>query len=336
MQKLMQQVQGPHSRLLRPGSASEIDATDMEIIRLLQRDGRLAFKDIAERLKIVEKTVRKRVAELRASSFIEITVVSNPGAIGYSSLALIGVRIGPGRTRTEIARQVFEVSAVDYVVTTLGPFDLLVEVVCRDDLELGRTIDESIRSIDGISGIEIFPYFELHYQQPAWDRASKKDNDRATERQARLDVVDQGIIRFLSEDGRTPLLEIARQLGVSEGQIRKRFARLTEDGTIQVLAITNPRSIGYDVAAWVCITIESGSSMRQVADKLVTIPSVAYLATCAGRFDIMTEVVCRNRADLYTLVDGTLRAMPGVASAQTLICDEFLYRRLIPIESVSG
>jgi Lrp/AsnC family transcriptional regulator for asnA, asnC and gidA len=235
-------------------------------------------------------------------------------------------------TRAEIAKRLFEVAAVDYVVTTLGSFDLLVEVVCRDDRELGETIDRSIRSIEGITGIEVFPYFDLHYQQPAWDRAGKKESDRAAERQVRLDAVDQGIIRFLSDDGRMPFLELARQLGVSEGQIRKRFGRLTQEGTIQVLAITNPRSIGYDVTAWICVTIEGDSSMREVADKLVAIPTVSYLATCGGRFDIMMEVVCRDKADLYTLVDATLRTVPGIASAQTLLCDEFLYRRLVPID----
>lgn len=330
MSAIKRAPQTRHASLLRAGSNAEISASDIELIRLLQADGRISFVDLAEKLGMAEKTARKRVADLRALELIEITTVASPRAIGYNSIALVGIRIAGGLTRLGIAERLFALEAVDYAVTTFGSYDLLVELVCRDNRELGDILDGSIRGMEGIKDIEVFPYLSLHYQQPAWDRTQVKDDARRSSAVAPLDKTDRDIIRYLSDDGRMAFLELARHIDISESQIRKRYARLVEQGVVQVLAMTNPRSIGYRTIAWVCLNVASGVSITSVGDQVSALPSVAYIAICAGKFDIMAEVMCRDADDLFELVDSRIRSLPGVSAVQTIVCEDFLYRRIAP------
>jgi Lrp/AsnC family transcriptional regulator for asnA, asnC and gidA len=39
----------------------------------------------------------------------------------------------------------------------------------------------------------------------------------------------------------------------------------------------------------------------------------------AGSFDLMVEVVCEDDDDLIELLNGTIRAIPGVAGTETFV-----------------
>ncbi|TPN20839.1 Lrp/AsnC family transcriptional regulator [Mesorhizobium sp. B2-3-3] len=332
MSAIKRAPQTRHATLLRAGGDSEISASDIELIRLLQADGRISYVDLSEKLGLAEKTARRRVTELRALGLIEITTVASPRAVGYNSMALVGIKITGNASRLSIADRLFALHPVDYAVTTFGSYDVLAEIVCRTNRELGELLDGSIRGMEGVREIEVFPYLSLHYQQPAWDRTQVKEDVPPSLASTPLDKVDRDIIRHLSEDGRMAFLEISRHIGISEGQIRKRYARLVEQGVLQVLAMTNPRSIGYHTIAWVCLNVASDVSITAVGDQVSALSSVAYTAICAGKFDIMAEVMCRDADDLFDLVDKRIRSLPGVSSVQTIICEDFLYRRITPAD----
>ena len=67
---------------------------------------------------------------------------------------MIGVEVD-GDLRA-VAPRLAQVDEVDYVVVTTGRFDLLVEVVCRDNEELLRLINDVIRAIPGVRATEMF------------------------------------------------------------------------------------------------------------------------------------------------------------------------------------
>src|SRR3978361_1765217 len=114
-----------------------LDKLDQALIRLLQNDGRMSFVDLASALGSTPASARRRVAELRMGSVIDVTVVADPAILGYRSLALVGLKLAPGPSRREVAERLFALDAVDYVVTGLGAFDVLAELVCPDWETLG-------------------------------------------------------------------------------------------------------------------------------------------------------------------------------------------------------
>lgn len=313
-------------------NAVALSDLDSAIIRILQADGRRAAAQIARETGATERVVRRRLTELRDEGIIQITTVADPVVLGYRSLALLAIRTDRSRAPSEVAAEIARLDACDYAVVLTGRFDVLVEIVCRDAPELLRTIEDQVLRSPGVGSVETFPYLELHYQEPMWDKArSKSAADGVGREVVALDDVDRALVRELSADGRAAFRDLSERLGVSETQVRARVQRLTSSGAVRVMAITKPRSLGFDTLAWLGITVAPGVTVAEVADRLADVPAIAYLVITGGAFDILAEAVCVDLADLARLLDSEVRRLSGVARVEAMVCLDQHYERLRPL-----
>ncbi|MDX6378820.1 MAG: hypothetical protein QOE98_3123 [Gaiellaceae bacterium] len=310
-----------------------LDGLDRRLIELLQDDGRRAISDLARVLDTSAKTVRKRVERLIERGIIQITAVTTPEALGYGAIALVGLEIDGTRPATAIAADLAGLAAADYVVVATGRYAIYVELFCRDRADLGCTVDEHVRTVAGVRSAEVFPYLSLHYQQAQFASARLKTADAPGVRPVRLEPLDRAIIGELTHDGRRPYLQIARNLGISEAQVRQRVRHITDAGVAEIIAIANPLGLGYTTTAWLAITVAAGRPVRELADRLGALPFITYVAICAGRFDLFTEIMCTSDDELLQVLDDDVRTLPGIASLEVAIYIDLHYKRLLPIDA---
>jgi Lrp/AsnC family transcriptional regulator for asnA, asnC and gidA len=128
----------------------------------------------------------------------------------------------------------------------------------------------------------------------------------------RVDDLDRGIIEALQENGRESFRRIAARLGVSEATVRARYARLTSEGILQVVAVTNPLGLGFDQAL---VGIKTSGPPEAVADELARWPEADYVVVTAGQFDLVVEVVAANRRELLDLTN-RMRALESVVTTE--------------------
>lgn len=145
---------------------SPLDAVSKTIIELLQDDGRRSYSDIGRVVGLSEAAVRQRVQKLTESGVMQIVAVTDPMQLGFHRQAMIGIRVSGDARR--VAEAVAEIEAIDYVVITVGAFDVLAEVVCEDDEDLLALINDVIRPIDGVLSTETFIYAKLQKQLYNW------------------------------------------------------------------------------------------------------------------------------------------------------------------------
>ena len=143
-----------------------LDEVSKTIIELLQEDGRRSYSDIGREVGLSEAAVRQRVQRLTESGVMQIVAVTDPMQLGFRRQAMIGIRV-TGDTRV-VAEAVAAIEAIDYVVITVGSFDILAEVVCEDDEDLLALINDSIRPIEGVLSTETFIYAKLQKQLYNW------------------------------------------------------------------------------------------------------------------------------------------------------------------------
>ena len=143
-----------------------LDDVSKTIIELLQDDGRRSYSDIGREVGLSEAAVRQRVQRLTESGVMQIVAVTDPMQLGFNRQAMIGVRV-TGDTRA-VAEAIAEIEAIDYVVITVGSFDILAEVVCEDDDGLIELLNEKIRKVDGVAFTESFVYLQLTKQKYDW------------------------------------------------------------------------------------------------------------------------------------------------------------------------
>jgi DNA-binding Lrp family transcriptional regulator len=142
------------------------DELDIALTAELQADGRAPFRQIAKRLGVSERTVSSRMARLVDGNALQVIAVGNPATLGFHSLAWLGIHVQGGVPLEEAAQELSAVSGIDYVVIAAGRYDLMAELVCRDQLELSHALEHGVGRIASIVDVESFVYLRLLYRSP--------------------------------------------------------------------------------------------------------------------------------------------------------------------------
>ena len=146
-------------------SGIRLDATDKEIIRALQEDGRMPYTKLGPMVGLSAPAVRQRVLQLIEQGVMQVVAVTDPTTLGFGIQAMLGVKVvGP---LDAVSAAVSELPEVDYIVVITGRFDMLLEVVCETNQHLLETVNR-IRAIESVSEIEVFGYLELVKQTYDW------------------------------------------------------------------------------------------------------------------------------------------------------------------------
>ena len=110
-----------------------MDELDYLILNALQEDGRTPFTQIAKKAGVAESTIRSRYANLVDQGIVQTIAVIDPFAV---------------------AEALENLTEVSYLVLTLGGYDLVLEVFCRDREHLTKFITNQIQDIPGVRSTE--------------------------------------------------------------------------------------------------------------------------------------------------------------------------------------
>ncbi|NUP38054.1 MAG: Lrp/AsnC family transcriptional regulator [Streptomyces sp.] len=132
-----------------------------------------------------------------------------------------------------------------------------------------------------------------------------------------IDAVSKAIIEQLQEDGRRPYAAIGKAVGLSEAAVRQRVQKLLDQGAMQIVAVTDPITVGFRRQAMVGIGVEG--DVEPVADALAALDEVEYVVVTAGSFDLLAEVVAEDDDHLLELIGKRIRALPGVRSTESFV-----------------
>ena len=137
---------------------------------------------------------------------------------------------------------------------------------------------------------------------------------RSTSEVFPLDDVDRAIITELQVDGRMSYAALAPRVGLSQAAVRQRVNRLLERGVMQVVAVTDPLSLGLNTQAMVGIIVSG--DVRTVAAEVSAHREAEYVLITAGRYDVLAEVLCEDNEALLSFVNDRIRSIDGVASTE--------------------
>ncbi|WP_192886519.1 Lrp/AsnC family transcriptional regulator [Agrobacterium sp. LAD9] len=304
------------------------DPKDLEIIALLQTDGRMLFTEIAERVNLTEKTVRGRVQGLLDCSAIRIVALTTPAALGYRAIALVGLTCVPGFRPSDIASSLARIDGIDYVVLTSGRYSIIVEIVTTDRDSALEILQDRILQEPGLASFEMFEGAVLNYQKagflgPGYKNDSLKVNTRP------LSDIDWQIAAALGKDGRASYRSVSQALGISETQVRTRVSAMLQTRQMQILAIANPLAFPDRVVAWVAMKLGPNAPVADVVERLEHVSEVTYILSTFGRFDLFIEVQATGVDVLHDLVHEKLKAVDGVQCLETFPYFKLHYKPLL-------
>ena len=136
----------------------------------------------------------------------------------------------------------------------------------------------------------------------------------------KLDGIDKRILRHLMEDARTPILEIARDIGISGAAIHQRLRKLEKSGLISGSKfVINPRVLGYSTMAYIGIYLDKAMSNPKAVKELEKIPEVLECHYTTGDWSILIKVLCRDNEHLMQLLNKKIQQIEGVSRTETFI-----------------
>ncbi len=147
-----------------------------------------------------------------------------------------------------------------------------------------------------------------------------------------IDGIDKKILRFLMEDARTPILEIARNIGISGAAIHQRLRKLEKSGLLSGSKfILNPKALGYTTTAYIGIYLDKAMSNPYAVRELKKIPEVLECHYTTGNWSILIKVLCKDNEHLMHLLNKKIQQIEGVSRTETFISLDQQINRQIQI-----
>jgi len=140
--------------------SNNIDDIDRQIIIILQKDGRATFAEIANLLKVSPGMIRVRYNRLIELGILRVVAITNPLRMGFQTMALIGIKTEPDKL-LDVADHIAALDEVIYLILVSGAYDIIAEIVCKDQNHLLNFLSERLYKIDGVHESESFMHLKI-------------------------------------------------------------------------------------------------------------------------------------------------------------------------------
>ena len=144
----------------------QIDELDEKILRLITKNARIPFLEVARECGVSGAAIHQRVQRL-----LNLGVVSGsefivtPSKLGYNTCAYMGIYLEKAKYHTQVAEALRQIPEVVECHYTTGPSAIFIKVQTKTNKHLKRIIDEDLQEIEGIARTETFMSLEMDFKR---------------------------------------------------------------------------------------------------------------------------------------------------------------------------
>ena len=148
----------------------------------------------------------------------------------------------------------------------------------------------------------------------------------------KLDGIDKKILKMLMENSRRPILEIAKNIGISGAAIHQRLRKLEKQNLIIGSSIkVNTKILGYTTMAFIGIFLDRATNNKTVVNQLKEIKEILECHYTTGDWSILAKLICKDNEDLMEILTKKIQTINGVARTETYISLEQQISRQITL-----
>ena len=148
----------------------------------------------------------------------------------------------------------------------------------------------------------------------------------------KLDGIDKKILKMLMENSRRPILEIAKNIGISGAAIHQRLRKLEKNNLIIGSSIkVNAKILGYTTMAFIGIFLDRATNNKTVVNQLKEIKEILECHYTTGDWSILAKLICKDNEDLMEILTKKIQTINGVARTETYISLEQQISRQITL-----
>ncbi len=133
-------------------NSPELDEKDLKILRILSRNARAPFSEIAREVELSDVAVMKRVRKLEQLGIIKkYTIVVDPRKLGYRSVSITGIDVEPEHLFS-VVDKLKTMPNVKFLAITSGDHSIMTIIWARDSEEISK-IHEELSKIRGVKRV---------------------------------------------------------------------------------------------------------------------------------------------------------------------------------------
>lgn len=133
----------------------QLDKLDQKILSALSADGRLAYTDLGDRLKVSAGTIHVRINKMREAGIVQGTrIVFDAKKVGLAISSFIGIKLHNARDYRRVIEKIIKLDAVTEASYTTGPYNIFIRVYLPSIEELHGFLLNELQRIDEIQSTE--------------------------------------------------------------------------------------------------------------------------------------------------------------------------------------
>jgi DNA-binding Lrp family transcriptional regulator len=136
----------------------ELDDVDRHLLAALQLDGRAAFSDLAEKVRLSPGAVRARVLRLIDHGIVHVIGLVDTTVLGFTQAC--GFAVWVARPVDETVASIAHLAQVEYLASAVGRCDIIGTLVGATRADVVTALDR-LRQIPGVRRLETWSHLTL-------------------------------------------------------------------------------------------------------------------------------------------------------------------------------
>ncbi|MCC6935779.1 MAG: Lrp/AsnC family transcriptional regulator [Thermomicrobiales bacterium] len=133
-----------------------------------------------------------------------------------------------------------------------------------------------------------------------------------------VDELDLRILDALQPDGRKPVAEVSRELGIPKSTVQRRLDVLIRNEIVRFAGYANSERLGLNMHVHLNLKVDL-ANYQGVIDAVGRLTEVRWLAVTTGPYDLVAEAYFASSTHLHEFIRDRLAPIPGVTSVETSV-----------------
>lgn len=146
--------------------AADIDQLDEKILKLITKNARIPFLEVARECGVSGAAIHQRVQRLfNIGVLTGSEFLVNPQKLGYNTCAYMGIYLEKAKYHTQVVLAMRDIPEIVECHYTTGQYAIFIKIQTKTNKHLKKIIDEKLQEIEGIARTETFVSLEMDFKR---------------------------------------------------------------------------------------------------------------------------------------------------------------------------
>jgi Lrp/AsnC family leucine-responsive transcriptional regulator len=134
-------------------SNGSLDKIDKQILELLQEDGKITIREIAEKTEMSQTAIRSRIQKLEETLIKKYVAIVDCRQLGYREMVMASLRVNSANPLEKLKTHIEQMEKIKYAYIITGEYPLFIMAKCLDHND-SMSLIETLRNLPGVEEVK--------------------------------------------------------------------------------------------------------------------------------------------------------------------------------------